>query len=98
MAKFEFLFIAEAKPISNFAATNPTLNDYKEKLKSFTTLLNSFENHSYLDAGCLRLDFSEYNVKLIERCKFWYLVYGKQLITECEKMIIIFSNKATVLA
>lgn len=83
--------------ISLFAATNPTLNDYKEKFTSLSVLSESLtKDQSYVDVGCMRIDYSEYKAKLLERCIFWHSVFGKQLILECDKIMAIFLEKIKV--
>lgn len=95
--KFGFLFEKrEGMIIEQFAATNPTLNDYKEKLNIFSALADSLENQSHVNLGCIRLDYSEYNDKLLERCYFWHSAYGKQLTLECDKIMTSFSERITV--
>lgn len=95
--EFGFLFDnREEMIIDQFAATNPTLNDYKEKLNIFSKLADGLESQSHIDQGCIRLDYSGYNDKLLERCYFWHSLYEKQLILECNKIMISFSEKITV--
>lgn len=95
--RFGFLFDKrEEMIIDQFAATNPTLNDYKVKLTFFSTLANGLESQSHVNLGCIRLDYSEHNDKLLERCYFWHSLYGKQLILECNKIMTTFTESITV--
>lgn len=80
-----------------FAATNPTLNDYKEKFTWLSVLSeNLTKGQSYVDVGCIRIDYSEYKVKQLERCVFWHSAFGKQLILECDIIMMTFSEKIKV--
>ncbi|VVC24142.1 Dynein heavy chain, domain-1 [Cinara cedri] len=96
--RFGFLFEKrEELMINQFAATNPTPKDYKEKLLSFVSILKSLEKHPHVDVGCMRLNHSEYNMIIKERCDLWYSIYGKQFILECEHTITTFMDKIMTL-
>lgn len=82
--------------LGQFTATNPTLDDYKDKLEFFSTLSAELKTQSHIDVGCIRIRYSEYNDRLIERCDFWHSAYGQQLIHECGKIMRQFSAHTTV--
>lgn len=83
--------------IDQFAATNPTLKDYVNQLEFFSQLSNGFRSQSYIDVGCVRFDYSEYNDKLIDRCDFWLSMYGEQLMRDCNTVMSAFTEKITVI-
>lgn len=82
--------------IDQFTETNPTLADYGEKLKYFSTLSTRVECELYIDYGCVRIDISEFIAVLRERCDFWHSVYANQLILECDDIMTKFSQKLVV--
>lgn len=79
-----------------FAATNPSIDDYGEKIEFFSSLSEELRTQSYIDVGCIRLDYSEYKYKLLERCEFWHSIFGKQFLRECDEIMMAFSKKITV--
>lgn len=93
---FGFLFDKQKEIIDHFTSTNPTQNDYKEKLEFFALLEDGLKSQSHIDLGCIRLNYSEYNDKLLEQCVFWYFTYGKQLILECNNIMTSFSERISV--
>ncbi|XP_060844721.1 dynein axonemal heavy chain 10-like [Rhopalosiphum padi] len=101
MLKFEgFGFMYEKRNkliIDQFIETNPTLADYGEKLKYFSTLSTRVECELYIDYGCVRIDISEYITVLRERCDFWHSVYANQLILECNDIMAKFSQRMVIL-
>eukprot|EP00102_Acyrthosiphon_pisum_P010472 XP_008178796.1 PREDICTED: uncharacterized protein LOC100572790 isoform X2 [Acyrthosiphon pisum] len=93
-AGFGFMFEKRNKLIiDQFSETNPTLADYKEKLKYFLTLSTRVECELHIDYGCIRIDVSNYIIVLRERCDFWHSVYGNQLILECDSIMAKFSQR-----
>lgn len=82
--------------IDQFTETNPTLADYGEKLKYFSTLSNRVKCELHIEYGCVRIDISEFIAMLRERCDFWHSIYANQLILECDNIITKFSQKLVV--
>lgn len=95
--KFNFIFEEKDKlVIDAFATSNPTINDYGQKIKFFSAISDELKTQSYMNVGCIRLDFSEYKYKVQAQCAFWHSIYGKQLLRECDTMMTAFSNKIKV--
>lgn len=96
-ARFSFLFDEEDGSVTSlFAKTEPTLKDYGDRLEFFSTLSNELRSQSHLDLGCVRIDYSEFNDRLLERCVFWHSLYGERLLLECAQTMAAFTDRISV--
>jgi len=96
-AGFGFMYEKRIKMIiDQFTETNPTLADYGEKLKYFSTLSTRVEYELHIDYGCVRIDISEFIAVLRERCNFWHSIYANQLILESDDIMAKFSQRLVV--
>ncbi|XP_025421991.1 uncharacterized protein LOC112691804 [Sipha flava] len=96
----KFRFLSEKQDeliIRRFTETNPTLDDYNEKIGFFISLYKMIEEYKYMDLGCVRLDNTKLINKFMEQCQFWISIYGKSLKSHCKTILTTFLERIMAL-